>query len=345
MVDSGRTPGMGVAVAIGGKPVYQHLAGTARAGADASSNTVWPIASISKLYTAAAAMRLIEMGQLTLGAKACTWLPEFTQHGRDGIRVRHLLTHTSGLIYEAPTMAALISSGAPMAEILAPAFEGELLFDPGTSQLYSDLGYALVGRILETITGLGYPDLIRELVTEPAGLTQTWTLPPNDLNDQIALVEGSFGSGTPNAMYNSDYARALAHPAFGVMCTLDDLLRFGLLFDPLSSPSIFSRVGVSTMTTDQTGGDLPGEDAVVRTGIVHAWGAGFMIKGTSGFPELVSPRSYGHGGASGCYLWIDPVWQATVAIVSRTHYNENPDDFFPRLDQTLNVVMTAATGT
>ena len=343
MVASGRTPGMGVAVAVSGKPVYHYLAGTAREGIRATPETIWPIASISKLYTAAAAMRLIESGRLTMGAKVCTYLPAFTANGRDAIRVRQLLTHTSGLIYEAPTMDDLISRGASMDELLEPAFTGDLLFEPGTSQLYSDLGYAAVGRILETITGLEFAEVVRTLVLEPAGLHETWTIPPKSVEERFAIVEGSFGSGTANAMYNSDYARGLAHPAFGVSATLADLLRFGLLFDPAATNTIFTRVGVQAMTTDQTGGDLPGEDAIVRTGVIHAWGAGFMIKGESGFPELVSPASYGHGGASGCYLWIDPEWRTTVAIVSRTHYNAAPDDFFPRLDQTLNVVMAATT--
>jgi len=51
--------------------------------------------------------------------------------------------------------------------------------------------------------------------------------------------------------------------------------------------------------------------------------------------------SYGHGGGSGCYLWIDPRLRVSVVFLSNRHYFGDPDDFMPRLDQTLNVVLSA----
>jgi CubicO group peptidase (beta-lactamase class C family) len=76
-------------------------------------------------------------------------------------------------------------------------------------------------------------------------------------------------------------------------------------------------------------------------GVIHPWGIGFMIKGRAGTPELVSPLSFGHAGASGCILWIDPVADVVIAFVSNRHLNLDMDGFFFRLDRVVNVAMAA----
>jgi CubicO group peptidase (beta-lactamase class C family) len=180
-------------------------------------------------------------------------------------------------------------------------------------------------------------------VFDPAGLRDTF-FPGSRANlDRIATVEGATGYGTETAMYNSAYGLGLAHPAFGVVATLGDLLRFGMLFETDSATRIHSRAAVQTMTTDQTGGDFAGEETTVPSGVIHAWGIGFMIKGRTGYPELVSPESYGHGGATGCYLCIDPRHRITIAFVSNRHYHADPDDFMLRLEQAVSVAMSCLT--
>src|SRR5689334_10032749 len=98
-------PGAGLAVAIAGEIVFEHYAGRARPDLPADAETLWPLASISELYGAAACVAAVEAGDIALGTRACTLFPEFTEGGRDRITLRHLLTHTSGLPYESPVMA------------------------------------------------------------------------------------------------------------------------------------------------------------------------------------------------------------------------------------------------
>ena len=338
---AGPVAGVALAVAVGGEVIAERYAGEAAPRLPAGPSTLWPLASISKLYTAAASMALIERGEITLSTRVETVLPGFVGGGRERMTLRHLMTHTGGLIYESPRMAELMASRTPLDAMVDEAFAGDLLFPPGASQRYSDLGFALAGRVLATVAGMPLPDLVASLVLAPAGLEDTFMPPPRGLDGRIAHVTGGFAEGTDGAMYNSTYARDLAHPAFGTVASLRDLLAFGLLFAPGGPRSLFSRTGTAAMVTDQTGSDLPGEVVQPPTGVIHPWGVGFMIKGRSVYPELASPVSHGHAGASGCSLWIDPEADVVVAFVSNRHLNADPDEFFSRLDRVHNTVMAA----
>ena len=329
--------GAGIAIDLDGDVVVEHYAGHAAPGKLASPETLWPLASISKVYTAAAIVALIERGLLSMSLRVQTVLPEFAGGGRERVTIRHLLTHTSGLIYESPEMPALLSRQTSLSAIVDEATVNPLLFAPGSGQSYSDLGYALLGRVAERVTQMCFPDVVRDIVLEPAGLSDTFMPPPSSEYHRLAYVTGSFAEGTDGAMYNSAYALNLAHPAFGTVATIRDLLHFGQLFVPGSGQGVLTRAGLRLMTTDQTGNDFPGEDVTPVTGVVHPWAAGFMIKGRAGTPHLVSRDSFGHAGASGCILWIDPDAGIVIAFASNKHYNLDRDDFLFRVDRAINV--------
>ncbi|MGE3797308.1 MAG: serine hydrolase domain-containing protein [Thermomicrobiales bacterium] len=339
LVSNGRTPGAGLAIAVEGQPVYEHFAGFAREGRPSGPESVWPVASITKLYTAAAIMRLVEQGLLTLNLPVQKVLPEFEGGEYGKITLRQLLTHTSGLPYESPSHEDRLSERAPVDAMTDEAVTLELEFAPGTRQLYSDLGYAVAGRMAARASGQTFEALVRHHLLDQAGLRETWLPAPDSVYSRVAHVEGAVGRTPDTEMYNSAYGLSLAHPAFGAVATLSDLLSFGLLFDPFAAPCFFARASLDVMTTDQTCGDVPGDSVIEPAGIIHPWGIGFMLKGRSSIPELASPGSYGHGGATGCYLWIDPARRATIAFVSNKHYRSDPDDLMPRLDQVLNVVL------
>ncbi len=343
LVADGRTPGAGLAIAVRGNPVFERYAGAARTGVKAGPETIWPVASISKLYTAAAIMRMIEQGRLTLGLRVSEVIPEFHGDGRDEITLRQLLTHTSGLPYESAQHEERLASSTPVESMIDEVYAVDLEFAPGTRQKYSDFGYALAGRMAARVAGRSFETLVREEVLEPAGLQRTWLPAPVEIHDRVAHVDGTIGRTPETAMYNSAYGLGLAHPAFGAVASLSDLLRFGLLFDPHAASWFVSRAGLAVMTTDQTCSDDPGDSVIEPEGVIHPWGIGFMLKERAASPELVSRGSYGHGGATGCYLWIDPLYEVTIAFVSNRHYRADPADFMPRLDQMLNVVLAEIT--
>ncbi len=112
IVEEGRVDGAGMAISVDGRPEFTYLAGEASPGKPAGVDTLWPLASISKLYTASAVMSLMEQGKLALSTRASAVFPEFRGGGREEIRLRHLLTHTSGLPFAPANIAELLQSRA-----------------------------------------------------------------------------------------------------------------------------------------------------------------------------------------------------------------------------------------
>jgi CubicO group peptidase (beta-lactamase class C family) len=330
-------PGAALAVAYCGEPVGTHFAGQAAPGEDAGPATLWPIASITKLFTAATVLALVERGVLALSTPVRRVLPDFDGEGREKITLRHLLTHTSGLIYESPRMEQLLIEKTPLDELVAEVYRTPLRFAPGEGQAYSDLGFALLGRVAATATGRPFPALMRELVLEPAGLEESFFGPKAEHAGRLAKVSGAMAEGTDGAIYNSPYALALAHPAFGVVASLGDLLRFGLCLTPRGR-RVLSAAALATMTSDQVG------DRAGMSGTVLPWGLGCEIRGNgAGFPVLASPASFGHGGATGCLLWIDPSHDAVVAFASNRHYRADPDGFTLLIERVTNATLACLT--
>jgi CubicO group peptidase (beta-lactamase class C family) len=247
------------------------------------------------------------------------------------------LTHTSGIIYESPEMERRLLARTPLEEIVEESCRHPLLFEPGSRHSYSDLGYALLGRMAATAAGVPFPELVRTLVLEPGVLTETFMPPAKSEYGRIAYVTGAFAEGTDGAMYNSAYARGLAHPAFGTVATIGDLLRFGLLFAPHGGRRILAEATIRTMATDQTGGRTPSFTETPAAGAPFPWGLGFMVKGQLEYPELLSPAAFGHDGATGCALWIDPDHDLTTAFASNRHLNAlGMDAFIGRISRVVN---------
>ncbi len=195
--------GAALAAAVGGEQIVEWYGGAAAPGLAAGPDVLWPLASISKSYTAATVLALVERGDLTLSLRAAEVLPGFgTDDGDDGrerITLRHLLAHTAGLIYESPEMEARLIAQTPLDAILDEAPSHPLLFAPGTAFSYSDYGYGLAGRIAATVTGRSFPELVRELVLEPAGLADTFMPPPPSEQGRLGHGAPSHAYGTPRA--------------------------------------------------------------------------------------------------------------------------------------------------
>jgi len=343
-VTDGEVDGAALAVARAGKLCAEWYAGRAASDLASGPNVLWPLASISKLYTAAMVMALVERGTLTLSMPVRTLLPEFDGDGREKVRLRHLLTHTSGLIYESPNMDQLLREQTPYDAIIDEAYTHPLLFKPGTGFEYSDYGIALAGRMASVATGTPFPELVRTLVLEPGDLGNTFMPPDPTDYGRVAHVKGTLAYGTDGAMYNSPYALQLAHPAFGTVASVTDLLRFALLFSPTAPQPLLSPATTRAITSDQTGGIARGHLAGIELALPQPWGLGFELNSTVGgfgLAELGSSATYGHAGASGCTVMVDPVNDLALAYVSNSHANINMDRWYFRLSSVTNAVYAA----
>lgn len=183
-----RIVGTVVLVRKDGETIYTRAAGLAdrEAGAPMREEALFRLASVSKLFVAAAAMALVGQGKLDLDRPITAWLPDFTPRF-DGepvaISLRHLLTHTAGLSYgllepeDGPLHLAGVSdgmdrTGITLVENLRRLAGVPLLFRPGTRFSYS-LGLDVAGALIEAATGLVLPQAVSRLVTEPLGLAAT----------------------------------------------------------------------------------------------------------------------------------------------------------------------------
>lgn len=342
-----REGGFSGAAVIGsrhGQTLLEHYAGEAGPGLPSSERVLWPIASISKMYAVSAIMRLVERGEVTLNTLVTDVIPEFAGDGREEVRLRHLLTHTSGLIYESPEMEARLIEQTPIEELIREAYAAPLRFKPGTSLAYADYNTLIAGHLAETVTGTSLSSLVQDLVLEPMGLRDTFFPTPAIEDSRVATVRAVMAEGTPGAMYNSRYARGLAHPAFAVTTTAQDLLRFASHFAP-NGPRAHAEATVRAMTTDQTGvvtGIHPSMKGYDSTAPMP-WGLGWALQTQwtpALFCELSSFKTFGHGGATGCELLIDPESEIILAVLTNTHLRVGREAWYRRLQSILNVAFT-----
>lgn len=171
----GAIPGASLLVLREGEPVIKRSWGMAdleRAVA-ATPATNYRLASITKQFTAAAVLLLVEDGQVGLDDRARRWLPSLPA-SQDGITIRHLLTHTSGLVDYEEIMPAELETQLRDADVLKlQEGESRLYFEPGTSWRYSNGGYALLALIVERASGISFQEFLRQRLFLPLGMRNT----------------------------------------------------------------------------------------------------------------------------------------------------------------------------
>jgi CubicO group peptidase (beta-lactamase class C family) len=308
-----------------------------------TAQTLFPIASISKVYAATAIVRLIEQGELTANTPVHHVLPKFIGERREDVRLRHLLTHTSGMIYESPEMEARLIAKASLDELIEEAYGTPLLFAPGSHVSYADYNTLLAGHVAQVVMGKPFTALVQSLVLDPAKLNDTFFPPTANEFGRVAKVRGVMAEGTDGAMYNSVHALTLGHPAFGVVATATDLARFGMTFLPSGQP-ILTPAGLRAMTTDQTGG-VAGAHPSMKSFGDHPkipWALGWSLQTADVpclFSDFASDKTFGHGGASGCQIFIDPMIDAVVVVCTNTHVRTGRDRWYRRLQSMMNAAV------
>lgn len=184
LVDSGKPPGLSLAVVKDGSIVYNKAFGFADrpGGVKASTDTVYHWWSMTKIPTAITIMQLQEQGKLDLDKPVVEYLPWFdVTYPSDTspiITVRNLLQHTSGLPDTIPAMIGwvhyddTVQDQTEIVKKYLPDFQ-KLKFEPGEKAVYSNLNYMVLGAVIETVSGQPYEAYISENILEPLGMSQT----------------------------------------------------------------------------------------------------------------------------------------------------------------------------
>jgi D-alanyl-D-alanine carboxypeptidase len=236
-------PGISIAVQRGNEIVYEKGYGFANREQEipVDRTTIFQIASVTKQFTAAAIMRLVERGALELSDSVRDYVPELDTRGRT-ITIEQLLNHTSGL----PDYIRLITDPyKPMTqtEVVALINSGPLNFPPGTSWSYDNSGYYLLGMVIERITGLTYAEYLDREIIQPLGLLHTsycGTNPAQPMPDGYLMFGGNVTA--VRAAHNS-----LGYSAGSLCSSASDLRRWsealtsGLVVTPQSYEQMTAR--------------------------------------------------------------------------------------------------------
>lgn len=223
-----------------------------RHGAPTTEATRFNVGSIGKAFTAAAVLLLEREGRIDLDAPIGRYLQGFPDSVARAVTVRHLLAHRSGWghYWENEAYRANRTAMREISDYLAFIREIPLDFEPGTRRRYSNVGYEVLGGIVEAVTGERYRDFVRRAVLEPLGMRDTGFFPRDSVVPRVAV---GYTRDHPHAesegwvMENTLLLPPVGTAAGGAYATADDLVRF---FEGLVAGEILDREAVALLLND-----------------------------------------------------------------------------------------------
>ncbi|GAB3923593.1 hypothetical protein GCM10011575_01580 [Microlunatus endophyticus] len=271
-------------------------------------DTIFDLASISKLFTSLVIMQLVESGQVQLDRQVVDYLPEFAAAGKTAVTVRQLLIHTSGFPAEIPLWRLYDD---PQARIRG-ALEAEVVAAPGTAYCYSDLNLITLGELARRVTGQRLDRLVAERISGPLWLTDTGYNPDLALRPRIAACEYEAvpDRGMVHGRVHDENAWSLNGVAghAGVFSTATDLGRLALA---VINSELLGETAAQQMITNQTADFAD-----------HDHGLGFEINQRWYMGDLAGPHTIGHTGYTGTSIVIDLQRRAYVILLTnRVHPN------------------------
>jgi len=211
----------------------------------ATAQTVFRIGSVTKQFTSAAIMRLVEQGKVSLDDDVTKYVPNAPVQGQK-VLVRHLLNHTSGIpsyTDVGPAFGRRMRLDLSPDSLLAIVRTDSLQFEPGSHFYYNNTGYYLLGMIIEKVTGRKYGEYLNETFFTPHGLSSTMYCSVSPIIKRRAQ---GYERG-PNGLVNASYISMELPYAAGSLCsTVGDLVAWTRL---LHSGKIVSAPSFQAMTT------------------------------------------------------------------------------------------------
>jgi CubicO group peptidase (beta-lactamase class C family) len=302
-----RVPGVQLAIHLGGETVAIEL-GEVEYGTGhlVTQDAAFPIGSISKTFTAALAMILVADGDLELDAPLGEHLPELGDLGNE-LTLRQVLSHTGGL-----------AAGPDSAEILATSirryvldycWRQDLVLPPGTGFSYSNIGFALVGYLIEVITGMSWWDAMESILLWPLGIEPAFICGADrrpfgrslavghSVNAAVGRIRPVRQSLTPGEA-----------PAGGLAVSAVDLLALGMTQLDGRAPAL-----LPTVYAEQMRGGVPNAEPF---GLADQWGLGLAIF------QSENSTWVGHDGnadGTACYLRVEPAYGCAIAFTSNAN--------------------------
>jgi CubicO group peptidase (beta-lactamase class C family) len=317
-------PGAVLAVYHGGQLVLDLGGGYAdtQRGERVGDDTLFPIFSGTKPFGAVALWQQIERGRLGLDEPVATYWPDFGQQGKQQVLVRHILSHRGGF----PTTPAALPREqwgnweAAIAAVAAMPLEHE----PGTVSAYHFLTQHWVcGELIRRLDGRDYANYLREEITDPLGLHDTYFALPADLEQRLVKLHATdgtdeWGRDALRTMHDSPLHRTVIPGASGVS-TARDMARFYAAIaagGTIDGARILRPETVDRMLAIEVDGDTDATfDVPVRRGL------GFELGGVADprrhWPGSTSTsRTFWHGGFGSSICWGDADTGLTMAFLT-----------------------------
>jgi len=293
-----------------------------------TTDTVFDMASITKpVATATSVMLLVERGQLKLGQRVSSIIPEFAANEKEPITIYDLLTHQSGLLPD----NAVKDYENGREEAIKNICELKLQAPTGTRFIYSDVNFILLGEIIRRVSGKSVHEFSQENIFKPLSMKETGYVPAEALK----------GRAAPTEKRNKDdekYIQGEVHDprAFllggiaghaGLFSTAEDLAVYAQMMlrgGEYGGTRILSPQTVATMTrgykilggSRSTTEGAPPNPPIYHRGLGWDKRTGYSINRG----ELMTDAAFGHGGFTGTVLWIDPELDMFVIFLSnRVH--------------------------
>ncbi len=314
-------PGASAAIRAEGRTI-RYAAGlavdTAELQIPARLDTLYDCASLTKVtVTLPLVLKLTGEGRLHLEDPIARYFPAFDSPDKKAITIRQLLAHTAGFRASADFYSVPCGADEALSRIAAMPLE----YRPGTSCVYSDLGYIVLGQLIPQAAGMPLEEAARQYIWGPLGMASCRFVPDPALAGGIAATEYSEALGDCwRGIVHDENARAFGGVSghAGLFAAADDLLRYAArwLEGAESSGFLPQRLRAEALAAQTPA--LPGMNR----------GLGWVLKDDRAdvTGTRSSARAFGHTGFTGTSLMIDPVRKtAAVLLTNRVHYGRGRD--------------------
>jgi len=309
-------PGCAIAVGFQGKLIFEQSFGNFIYDPHSSKvevNSIFDLASVTKVVaTTTISMILYDQRRLNLDWRVVDIVPAFQGNDKEKVTIRQILTHTSGL----PGWIRFYLELNGKERIVREICKTELVNEPGTVYVYSDLGMILMQNIIETITKKTLDHLVLDYITTPLGMKRTFYNPDSSLKNEIVPTEISeWHQKLVHGFVHDENTFVMGGISghAGLFSTVQDLSVFcqmylnGGLYD---NKRILKTETIDLFTTRQ---NMVGEST-------RALGWDTRSEQYSMAGDYMSMRAFGHSGFTGTTIWIDPENQVFVVLLSNRVY-------------------------
>ncbi|SEH98055.1 CubicO group peptidase, beta-lactamase class C family [Halobacillus karajensis] len=275
-------------------------------------DTIFDLASISKIFTTTAAMILYEDGKFKLNDPVAKHIPEFAANGKEDVTIEQLMTHTSGFKPWIP----LYTVEGDRNDRLQHVFQHPLENEPGSTYTYSDLNMITLGALVERLSGMRLDEFVKQEITAPLHMNDTMYNPDDHLKHRIAATEEQpwanrglvWGEVHDESAWSLDGVAGHA----GVFSTASDLAKLAHMFlmdGEYGNKRILKPETVQLLTENRIP-EFPGDNHGLGWELHQGW---YM-------DALSSPGTYGHTGYTGTSIVVNPA-NDTIAILltNRVH--------------------------